>query len=284
MFLRALLIGIISIIAMLDSRMLGRSNLERPLIVSTLVGIVLGNVTKGLMVGASLELISMGLVNVGAAVATDMVLGSIIATSFAILSNTNAQTALTVAIPIAVFGQLLGIVVRMAMATLSHMAEADINKGKFNRALSYHIVWGNVFYSLMYFIPTFLAIYFGTGVVDRIVKVIPTWLTNGLTLSSKILPAFGFALLMSTMLSKKNAIYLFLGFFITAYANLSVTAIAIFAVILALIVNELLPKSGKNEKVVAATTENTVTSSSDDKNDGKGSGGDDDDDDDLEEL
>lgn len=66
MFLRALLIGIISIIAMLDSRMLGRSNLERPLIVSTLVGIVLGNVTKGLMVGASLELISMGLVNVGA--------------------------------------------------------------------------------------------------------------------------------------------------------------------------------------------------------------------------
>ena len=134
MFLRALLIGIISIIAMLDSRMLGRSNLERPLIVSTLVGIVLGNVTKGLMVGASLELISMGLVNVGAAVATDMVLGSIIATSFAILSNTNAQTALTVAIPIAVFGQLLGIVVRMAMATLSHMAEADINKGKFNAA------------------------------------------------------------------------------------------------------------------------------------------------------
>ena len=275
----SLLIGIISIIAMLDSRMLGRSNLERPLIVSTLVAIVLGDVTKGLMVGASLELISMGLVNVGAAVATDMVLGSIIATSFAILSNTNAQTALTVAIPIAVFGQLLGIVVRMAMSTLSHMAEADINKGKFNRALSYHVVWGNVFYSLMYFVPTFLAIYFGTGVVDRIVKVIPTWLTNGLTLSSKILPAFGFALLMSTMLNKKNSVYLFLGFFITAYANLSVTAIAIFAVILALIVNEFLPKTGKSDKPVVSAAEANVSSSTE-SNDG----GDDDDDDDLEEL
>lgn len=47
MFMKALLIGIISIIAMLDSRLFGRSNLERPLIVSTLVGLVLGDVTKG---------------------------------------------------------------------------------------------------------------------------------------------------------------------------------------------------------------------------------------------
>jgi PTS system mannose-specific IIC component len=270
MLVKALIIGIISIIAMLDSRMFGRSNLERPLIVSTIVGLVLGDVTKGLMVGASLELISMGLVNVGAAVATDMVLGSIIATSFAILSNTSAQAALTVAIPIAVFGQLLGIVVRMLMASLSHMAESDIEKGKFKRALSYHIVWGNVFYSLMYFVPTFLAIYFGTGLVSKIVKEIPEWLTNGLTLSSKILPAFGFALLMSTMLSKKTAVYLFLGFFITAYAGISVTGIAIFAVLMALVVNEFLPKAGKpTPGQPAKATQST-------------SGGNDDDD--LEEL
>lgn len=220
------------------------------------------------MVGASLELISMGLVNVGAAVATDMVLGSIIATAFAILSNTSAQAALTVAIPIAVFGQLLGIVVRMLMSSLSHMAERDIEKGKFKRVLSYHIVWGMVFYSLMYFIPTFIAIYFGTGVVSAIVKEIPDWLTNGLTLSSKILPAFGFALLMSTMLSKKTAVYLFLGFFITAYANISVTGVAIFAVLLALVVNEFLPKAGKGNGT-AATADSTDDS---------------DDDDDLEEL
>ncbi|WP_054649199.1 PTS mannose/fructose/sorbose/N-acetylgalactosamine transporter subunit IIC [Lacticaseibacillus pantheris] len=267
MLIKALLIGIISIVAMLDSRMFGRSNLERPLIVSTLVGLVLGDVTKGLMVGASLELISMGLVNVGAAVATDMVLGSIIATAFAILSNTSAQAALTVAIPIAVFGQLLGIVVRMLMSSLSHMAERDIEKGKFKRVLSYHIVWGNVFYSLMYFVPTFIAIYFGTGVVSEIVKQIPDWLTNGLTLSSKILPAFGFALLMSTMLSKKTAVYLFLGFFITAYANISVTGVAIFAVLLALVVNEFMPKTGNTETPASSNASSSDT-----------------DDDDLEEL
>ncbi|MGN8168074.1 MULTISPECIES: PTS sugar transporter subunit IIC [Lactobacillaceae] len=247
MFIKALIIGLISVFAMLDSRLLGRSNFERPLIVSTLVGVALGDITKGLMVGATLELMSMGLVNIGAAVATDMVLGSVIATAFAILSNTTAQAALTIALPIAVLGQLIGIVLRMVLSSLSHAAEHAIDNGKFKTALHYHIFWGTLLYSLMYFIPTFIAIYFGTGVVSDLVKQIPTWLTGGLTLASKILPAFGFALLMSTMLSKKTVIYLLLGFFITAYGGLSVTGVAIFAVILAFVLNEVLPKSHVND-------------------------------------
>lgn len=158
----------------------------------------------------------------------------------------------------------------MVLSSLSHAAEHAIDEGKFKTALHYHIFWGTLLYSLMYFVPTFIAIYFGTGVVSDLVQQIPAWLTNGLTLASKILPAFGFALLMSTMLSKKTVIYLLLGFFITAYGNLTVTGVAIFAVILAFVLNEVLPKShGNNDS-------------------GSGSGGGSDssggDDDDLEEL
>jgi PTS system mannose-specific IIC component len=246
MFLKAVLLGLIGVFAMLDSRLLGRANFERPLIVSTLVGVVLGDMQKGLMVGASLELISMGIVNIGAAAPPDMTLGSIIAASFAILSNTNAQTALTIALPIAILGQMIGILLRMILSSFSHMADRAIDEGNFGEARRYHILWGTILYSLMYFIPIFLAIYFGTGVVKSFVSIIPTWLTDGLTLASKILPAFGFALLMQTMLSKKTIVYLMLGFFITAYANLSVTAVAIFAVILAIILNELMPKKHNN--------------------------------------
>ena len=77
---------------------MGRLNFERPLIVSTLVGLALGDLEKGLIVGASLELMSLGLVNIGAAAPPDMNMASIIATSFAILSNANAEAALTIAI------------------------------------------------------------------------------------------------------------------------------------------------------------------------------------------
>lgn len=93
MIIQSIALGLIGVFCILDSRLLGRMNFERPLIVSTLVGLVLGDLEKGLMVGASLELMSLGIVNIGAAAPPDMNMASIIATSFAILSNANAETA-----------------------------------------------------------------------------------------------------------------------------------------------------------------------------------------------
>lgn len=244
MLLKSILIGLVGVFCILDSRLLGRLNFERPLIVSTLVGIVLGDMEKGLMVGASLELISLGLVNIGAAAPPDMNMGSIIATAFAILSGTDAQTALTIAIPIAVLGQMIGILMRTILSNLTHLADSFIEKGEYKKACRIHIVWGTVLYSIMYFIPIFLAIYFGTDLVKGIVDSIPTWLTDGLNLASKILPAYGFALLLNTMLSGKMLPFLLIGFFITAYSGLGVTGIAIFACALAFILAEFKFKKG----------------------------------------
>lgn len=239
LLVQSILLGLIGVFCILDSRLLGRLNFERPLIVSTLVGIVLGDMEKGLMVGASLELISLGVVNIGAAAPPDMNMGSIIATSFAILSKSDAQTALTIAIPIAILGQMLGIVMRTILSRLTHTADELIEKGEYKKATNIHIVWGPILYSLMYFMPIFLAVYFGTDLVKNIVESIPAWLTNGLTLASKILPAYGFALLLSTMLSGKMLPFLLVGFFVTAYSGLSVTGIAIFACALAFVLVEL---------------------------------------------
>lgn len=104
MLLNAILLGIIAVFGTMDSRMLGRTNFEQPLVMAALVGVALGDLTKGLIVGASLELIFMGIVNIGAAAPPDLVLGSVMATAFAILSDTNAQTALTIALPVAILG------------------------------------------------------------------------------------------------------------------------------------------------------------------------------------
>lgn len=247
MLIKSILLGLIGVICILDSRLLGRLNLERPLIVSTLVGLALGDIQKGLMVGAALELISLGLVNIGAAQPPDMNMASIIATAFAILSNADSQAALTIAIPIAVLGQMLGVLVRTIIANLTHKADSLIEKGEYKRACNIHIVWATLMYSLMYFIPIFLAIYFGTDLVKSIVEVIPSWITNGLNLSSKILTAYGFALLLNTMLSLNMLPFLFAGFFVTAYSNLSVTGVAIFACIIAFVLAEF---KFKNEKTV----------------------------------
>lgn len=243
MLLKAIVLGLIGVFCILDSRLLGRLNFERPLIVSTLVGIALGDLHTGLVVGASLELMSLGIVNIGAAAPPDMNMASIIATAFAILSNASSETALTLAIPIAVLGQLLGILMRTILSNMTHKADNDIKSGDFSSAKRVHIVYGTLLYSLMYFIPIFLAIYFGTDLVKQIVDVIPKWLTDGLSVSSKLLPAYGFALLLQTMLSKKMLPFLMLGFLITAYSGLSIIGVAAFSIVLAFIINQFLPSN-----------------------------------------
>lgn len=46
MLVQSIGLGLIGVFCILDSRLLGRMNFERPLIVSTLVGLVLGDMEK----------------------------------------------------------------------------------------------------------------------------------------------------------------------------------------------------------------------------------------------
>jgi len=193
MFVTALLLGLVGVFCILDSRILGRMNFERPLITCTIVGALLGDLQTGLTLGASIELMSLGIVNIGAAAPPDMNMAAIICAAFAILTDASAETALALAIPIAVLGQMLGVLMRTILSNLTHVADHAIAEGKFRKAWSMHIVWGTVLYSLMYFIPIFLSVYFGTDLVQKIVAFIPAWLTDGLNLGSKFLTAYGIA-------------------------------------------------------------------------------------------
>lgn len=159
MLLTSLILGLIGVFCILDSRLLGRLNFERPLISCTIVGLILGDLPTGLAVGASIELMSLGLVVIGAAAPPDMNMAAIICSAFAILTDASTETALALAIPIAVLGQMLGVLMRTILSNLTHAADAAILQGNFRRARSMHILWGTVLYSLMYFVPIFLAVY-----------------------------------------------------------------------------------------------------------------------------
>mgnify|MGYP000688947775 CR=1 FL=1 len=68
MFVTALLLGLVGVFCILDSRILGRMNFERPLITCTIVGALLGDLQTGLTLGASIDApMSLGIVNIGAA-------------------------------------------------------------------------------------------------------------------------------------------------------------------------------------------------------------------------
>ena len=66
MVVKALLVALIAGLCKIDNRIFGMTMLQRPLLVGTLVGIVYGDPVAGMMFGAQFELLSMGLVGIGA--------------------------------------------------------------------------------------------------------------------------------------------------------------------------------------------------------------------------
>ena len=110
---QAIALGLVSALGRLDGRILGISMFDRPIVTATLAGLILGDPVKGVMIGAALELIYIGAIAIGAASPPDIVTGSILATSFAIISGQSTEAALALSVPIAMFGLTVGIVIRI---------------------------------------------------------------------------------------------------------------------------------------------------------------------------
>ena len=61
---------------------------------------------------------------------------------------------------------------------------------------------------------------------------IPGWLSNGLTIAAGILPAVGFAQLITMISTKKTVVFILLGFLLTAYLNLTTIGVVAFSIVI----------------------------------------------------
>lgn len=238
MLFQSILIGLVAVFMVLDSRVLGRLNFERPLITCTIVGLVLGDLKTGLLVGAQMEMITLGMMSVGAS-GVDMNLGSITGCALVITSNASIETALTIALPMTMLDQLVTTIADVIRIQLCHLCDRYVDKGNYAMARKTHILFGPSTYVIFKFTTVFLAVYFGHDVIQSIIDAIPTYIMDGISLGANLISFFGFALLLSTMVNKKNAIFFFLGFIIAAYSGLGLTAIAVIAIAVAVLLYQL---------------------------------------------
>lgn len=236
---QAIALGLVSALGRLDGRILGISMFDRPIVTATLAGLILGDPVKGVMIGAVLELIYIGAIAIGAASPPDIVTGSILATSFAIISGQSTEAALALSVPIAMFGLTVGIVIRIINAVFIHKAEDYAEEGNAKMVAFMHIVPSTTLFFLESFLTVFLALGFGAEVVTNILNSIPQGIVDGLVVGSRLLPALGFALLINMMISKKLAVYFFLGFLLASYMKVDIIGVALFGIVIAIVVNQI---------------------------------------------
>lgn len=230
----ALLIGLINVIGYLDY-FFGGIMLNRPIVLAPLVGLVLGDLQAGIIMGATLELVFMGVITIGAATPPDTVTGSVLGTAFAIITGSGAEIALALALPIAMLSQAAKIGVNIFRASFMDKAVEYAKEGNFKGMARIHWFCYSLMLIVMFSIA-FISVLIGADAMKAFVESIPSAILDGMKIASGLLPAVGFALLLKVMYSKKVAVFYFLGFLLAAYANLPIMAVAISGVILAVII------------------------------------------------
>lgn len=235
---------LIALIAMFghSEDFLGTTLLSRPLVLGPLVGLVLGDLNQGVIIGATLELIFMGNIKVGAAIPPDVITGGVLGTAFAIISGKGPAIALAIAVPVSILAEMLISSLFVFRAVINKKFNQYADEGDFNGIQRLHILSG-ILRPILMGIIILLALQLGATVMKDFLALIPAWVQTGLQVAGNMLPALGFALLMNLMFNKTVAPYFFLGFMLAAYLKLPVIAIGGLGIIIALIVTQVTPKT-----------------------------------------
>lgn len=196
-----------------------QTSLSQPVWAGLISGLVMGDVTKGLIIGGSLQLTVLGIGTFGGASKIDANSGTVMATAFSIGGGMNPQTAIAaIGVPVASLLIETDILARFANTFFQHRTDKMIDTHNY-KGFSRNYLYGGIPWILSRGIPVFLALTFGGPFVNVAVKYLNTnlaWLNNGLATAGALLPAVGFAILLRYLPVKKHFAYLILGFVITA--------------------------------------------------------------------
>ena len=229
----ALLIGIVGFLGPMDFA-IGSNLLNRPLIMGPLVGLVLGDLTQGIIIGASLELIFMGAVSVGAYLPPDVIVGGVLGTAFAISLGKGVGAAITIAMPIAMLSLAVGNLMSIVFPMIAHYGDRAASEGK-PGGITLSMWTIGLLECLRRGVLCFAGYYLGSDQIERVLNLIPERIISGLEVSANLLPAIGFAILLQMSLSKPIIPYFFLGFLLSSYLKVPVLGVALFGLILVFI-------------------------------------------------
>lgn len=113
---------------------------HQPLVACTLIGLVTGNLEAGIVLGGTLQMIALGWANIGAAVAPDAALASVASAIILVLGGqgvSGVASAIAVAVPLAVAGLFLTMIVRTLAVPIVHMMDTAAEEGNIKKLKCY---------------------------------------------------------------------------------------------------------------------------------------------------
>lgn len=250
-----LLIVVVALLAGLEG-ILDEFQFHQPIVACTLIGIVSGDMVPCIILGGTLQMIALGWANIGAAVAPDAALASVASAIILIQGGqgvAGVSTSIAIAIPLAVAGLFLTMVVRTLSVPIVHRMDAAAEEGNMTAMDAWQII-ALVMQGLRIAIPAAALCFIPSEVVQSGLQSIPAWLTNGMAIGGGMVVAVGYAMVINMIATAEVWPFFIIGFCVAALSNLTLISLGAIAMAMVMIYLRLTSNSGGGGGNAAASS------------------------------
>lgn len=223
---------------------IGWYTLGRPMVAALVVGLILGDVPTAMIVGIPLQVMYLGNVTPGGAVAWDLSYATYIGTAGAIVfgQGMDASALIGVATVFAGIGGLVG----QLMWNVSYALNIPLNSvarkyaaaGDTKRMWVPNLLLGQIIGFLCRFVPALIVLGGMTAASTQaeFSTLVPDYVVTCLTVFGGMMAALGMGILLSFLIKERWYFVIFLaGFMLATYFNLSMMGVAVLAAIVAVL-------------------------------------------------
>lgn len=152
--------------------------LNKPMMAGAFAGLVMGDLETGLVIGATLQLMILGVSNFGGATIPDYTSAALIATPLAIVAGQDVDFAIGLGVPIGLLLTQLDILARTANIFWNKKAQKAIDEEKYHLLDRYNFC-GMIGWGISRGLPVCLALIFGSSFVESICRCYVTTVVIG---------------------------------------------------------------------------------------------------------
>ena len=219
---------------------------HQPLVACTLIGLVTGHLPECLILGGSLQMIALGWANIGAAVSPDAALAAVASAIILVLGGQGSKgvdTAIAVAVPLAVAGLFLTMVVRTISVAVVHQMDRAAETANFKAIEAWQLI-AIALQGLRIAIPAMALCFIPAEIVQNFLSSMPAWLTDGMSIGGGMVVAVGYAMVINMMATPEVWPFLIIGFCLAAIGDLTLIALGAIGICIALIYLKLSENTG----------------------------------------
>ncbi|MCA1020537.1 MULTISPECIES: PTS mannose/fructose/sorbose/N-acetylgalactosamine transporter subunit IIC [Halobacillus] len=242
LMIQALAIGIFCYLGSVSSPWLlgvtgGYYTIGRPLVAGLIIGIILGDVTTGIILGVAVQAAFIATISTGGTQNQEITYAAYGGIALGILAEASTGVTVTLSVGIGVLGLFLHNLMMVLNSGWNRRAENAAKKGDAQGIARNNGIYPQIVNFLLRVIPIGLAVYLGEGFVKAFLDFVPDKVTHMMDVLGGLLPALGIALLMNLLIREKSHFIFFVtGFAFIVFISNNMIALTIFSLLIAYVI------------------------------------------------